>query len=98
MEKSKIGRKSEIMRIDFKGQIFKETVGSIPVRTVFTGKGESKKFLYLKTENSVATDNENKESGEQYCSCLRLTTLTPIEMPAEMEIKPLYFPEKIVFE
>lgn len=86
------------MRIDFKGQIFKETVGSIPVGTVFTGKGESKKFLYLKTENSVAADNENKESGEQYCSCLRLTTLTPIEMSAEIEIKPLYFPEKIVFE
>ena len=86
------------MRIDFKGQIFKETVGSIPVGTVFTGKGGSKKFLYLKTENSVTTDNENKESGEQYCSCLRLTTLTPIKMSAEIEIKPLYFPEKIVFE
>ena len=86
------------MRIDFKGQIFKETVGSIPVGTVFTGKGESKKFLYLKTENSVTIDNKNKESGEQYCSCLRLTTLTPIEMLAEMEIEPVYFPEKIVFE
>ena len=24
--------------------------------------------------------------------------LTPTEMSAEMEIKPLYFPEKIVFE
>ena len=86
------------MRIDFKGQIFKETVGSIPVGTVFTGKGESKKFLYLKTENSITTDNKNKESGEQYYSCLRLTTLTPTEMSSEMEIKPLYFPEKIVFE
>ena len=86
------------MRIDFKGQIFKETVGSIPVGTVFTEKGESKKFLYLKTENSMVTDNENEESGEQYCSCLRLTTLTPIEMSAETEIEPLYFPEKIVFE
>lgn len=86
------------MRIDFKGQIFKETVGSIPVGTVFTGKGESKKFLYLKTENSVTIDNENKERVQQYCSCLRLTTLTPIEMSAEIEIKPLYFPEKIVFE
>ena len=86
------------MRIDFKGQIFKETVGSIPVGTVFTRKGESEKFLYMKTENSVGTDNENEESGEQYCSCLRLTTLTPIEMPAEKEIEPLYFPEKIVFE
>lgn len=86
------------MTIGFKGQIFKETVGSIPVGTVFTGKGESKKFLYLKTENSIDTDNENKESGEQYCSCLRLTTLTPTEMPAEKEIEPLYFPEKIIFE
>ena len=86
------------MRIDFKGQIFKETVGSIPVGTVFTGKGELKKFLYLKTENSVTVDNENKKRGQQYCSCLRLTTLTPIEMSAEMEITPLYFPEKIVFE
>ena len=88
------------MRIDFKGQTFKETVGSIPVGTVFTGKGkgESNKFLYLKTENSVVTDNKNKESREQYCSCLRLTTLTPVEILAGLEIKPLYFPEKIIFE
>lgn len=86
------------MRIDFKEQIFKETVGSIPVGTVFTRKGESEKFLYMKTENSIYADNENEKSGEQYCSCLRLTTLMPIEMPAEKEIEPLYFPEKIVFE
>lgn len=86
------------MRIDFNGEIFKETVSSIPVGTVFTEKGESKKFLYLKTENSVDTDNKNMESGEKYYSCLRLTTLTPVEMSAEIEIKPLYFPEKIVFE
>lgn len=86
------------MRIDFKGQIFKETVGSIPVGTVFTGKEKLGTFLYMKTENSTATNNEDKESGEQYCSCLRLTTLTPIEVPAGTEIKPLYFPEKIVSE
>lgn len=86
------------MRIDIKGQVLKETVGSIPVGMIFTKKGKMEKSLYMKTENSVITDHENEKGGAQYCSCLRLATLTPTEMSSEMEIEPVYFPEKIVFE
>lgn len=86
------------MNFEFKNDTFKETVGSIPVGTVFKGKGLSEKFHYLKTENSFSVDKENEENEEQYCSCLRLTTLKPTKIPAETVIEPVYFPQKIIFE
>lgn len=86
------------MNFEFKGETFKETVDSIPVGTVFKGKGGIGKNHYLKTENSSDVDEENEKSEKQYCSCLHLVTLKPVAIPAETVIEPVYFPEKIIFE
>ena len=88
------------MKIEFKNETFKNNIGTIPVGTVFTVKSDLKKYCYLKTVNLPLY----KELGggdteeELVCNCLCLPSLTPMLMPLETEIKPLYFPNKIIFE
>lgn len=89
-----------MMKIEFKNETFKNNIETIPVGTVFTLKDDLKKYCYLKTVNLPFYEElENGDTVEELvCNCLCLPSLTPMLMPLEAKIEPLYYPNKIIFE